>query len=62
MFSCEIGKSFKNTYFEEHLGTTASEFIEDTTLLHETILKQHTNDKSNFQDSKEYNQKQHFDW
>ena len=51
---------FKNTYFEEHLRTTASEF-RDTTLFHETILKKHTNGKNNFQDGKEYNQKQHFE-
>ena len=25
VFSCEIFKNFKNTYFEEHLGKTASE-------------------------------------
>ena len=25
VFSCEIFRNFKNTYFEEHLGTTASE-------------------------------------
>ena len=25
MFSCECCEIFKNTYFEEHLGTTASE-------------------------------------
>ena len=42
VFSCEV---FKNTYFEEHLRMTASEFIGD-----------------NFQDDKEYNQKQHFEW
>ena len=62
VFSCEICEIFKNTYFEEYLRTTASEFIGDTTLLHETILKKHTNGKTNFQDGKEYNQKQHFDW
>ena len=38
VFSCEICEIFKNTYFEEHLRTTASEFIGDTTLFHETIL------------------------
>ena len=59
VFSCE---NLRNTYFEEHLRTTASEFIGDTTLLHETILKKHTNGKTNFQDGKEYNQKQHFEW
>ena len=61
MFSCEICKSFKNTCFEEHLGTTASKFIQDTTLLHETILKKHAKGKTNFQDGKEYNRKQHFE-
>ena len=39
MFSCEICNVFKNTYFEEQMSTTASEFIGDTTLFHETILK-----------------------
>ena len=43
-------------------ATTASEFIGDTTLLHETILKKHTKGKTNFQDGTECNQKQHFDW
>ena len=62
MFCCEITDIFKNTYFEEHLRTTAAEFIEDAALLHETIFKKHTNGKTNFQDAKEYNQKQHFDW
>ena len=62
MFSGEIYEIFENTYFEEHLRTTASEFIGDTTLLHETILKKHTNGKTNFQDGKEYNQRQHFEW
>ena len=33
----------------------------DTTLLHETILKKHTNEKNNFQDGKAYNRKQHFE-
>ena len=42
--------------------TSTSEFIGDTTLFHETILKKHTNGKTNFQDGKEYNQKQHFEW
>ena len=28
MFSCEYYETFKNTYFEEHLGTTASYFME----------------------------------
>ena len=51
----------KNTYFEDHLRMTASEFIGDTTLLHETILKKYTNGKTNFQDGKEYNQKQHIE-
>ena len=27
MFSCEIRKIFKNTYFEEHLRTTADQMI-----------------------------------
>ena len=27
MFSCEISKIFKNTYFEEHLWTTADQII-----------------------------------
>ena len=27
MFSCKICEFFKNTYFEEHLRTTASEFL-----------------------------------
>ena len=57
--NCEI---FKNTYFEENLRTTTSEFVGDTTLLHETLLKKHTNGKTNFQDGKEYSQKQHLDW
>ena len=61
MFSCEIWKVFKNTYFEEHLRTTASEFIGDTTLFHETILKKHTNGKTNFQVGKDYNRKQHLE-
>ena len=55
---CEV---FKNTYFEEHLRMTASEFIGDTTLFHETVLKKHTNGKTSFQDGKEYNLKQHFE-
>ena len=46
------------TYFEGHLRTTASEFIGEITLFHETILKKHTDGKTNFQDDKEYNQKQ----
>ena len=25
VLSCEVFENFKNTYFEEHLGTTASE-------------------------------------
>ena len=62
MFSREICEVFNNTYFEKHPQTTDSEFIGDNTLFHETILKKHTNGKTNFQDSKEYNQKQHFDW
>ena len=37
----------------------AAEFIGDTTLFHETILKKHTNGKTNFQDDKGYNRKQH---
>ena len=55
-------EAFKNTYFEEHLRMTASEFIGDTTLFHETVLKKHTNGKTSFQDGKEYNLKQHFEW
>ena len=62
MFSCEICETFKNTYFQEHMRTIASEFVSDTTLLHETILKKHTNWITNLQDGKEHNQKQHFDW
>ena len=54
--------SQENTYFEEHLRTTASEFIGDTTFLHETILKKHTNGETNFQDGNKYNQKELFDW
>ena len=61
MLSCEISEIFKNTYFKEHLPTTASEFIGDSALLHETILKKHTNGKTNFQDGNEYNQKQDFE-
>ena len=61
MFSCEICEVFKNTYFEEHLRTSASEFIWDITLYHEKILKKHTNGKTNYQDGKEYNRKQHFE-
>ena len=61
MFSCKICEVFKDTYFEEHLRTTASEFIWDITLFHETILKKHTNGKTNFQDGKEYNRKQNFE-
>ena len=56
---CEV---FKNTYFEEHQRTTASEFIGNTTLFHKTILKKHANGKTNFQDGKEYNRKQYFEW
>ena len=63
MFSFEICEIFKNTYFEEHLRTIASEFIGDTMLLHETILKKHTNRKKTFfEDGKEYNQEQRFEW
>ena len=51
-WSLFLFKVFKNTYFEEHLRTTASGFIGDTTLFHETILKKHTNGKTNFQDEK----------
>ena len=51
-FSCEICKVFKNSYFEKHLRTTASEFIGDTALLHETIFKKHANGKTNFQDGR----------
>ena len=57
----KIREVLKNTYFEEHLRTTASEFIGDTTLFHETILKKHTNGNNNFEDGKEYNQKQYFE-
>ena len=60
-FPVKFGKFFKNTYFEEHLRTTASEFIGDTTLFHETILKKHTNGKTNFQFGKDYNRKQHLE-
>ena len=62
MFTSEICEVFKNTYFEEYLQTTASEFIGDITLFHETILKKNTNGKTNFQDAKEYNRKQHLEW
>ena len=62
MLSSKIWETFKNTFLQEHLRTTASEFIGDTTLLRETILKKHTNGKTNFQDGKEYNQKQNFKW
>ena len=62
VLSCKICEIFKNTYSGEHLRTTASEFIGDATLLHETISKKYTNGKTNFQDGKEYNQKQHLDW
>ena len=56
MFSYEICEVFKNTYFEGHLQMTASEFIGDTTLFHETILKKNTNEKKKkIQDGKEYN-------
>ena len=55
---CEV---FKNTYFEEHQRMTASEFIGDTTLFQETILKKNTHGKTNFQQRKEYNRKQHFE-
>ena len=27
VFSCKIGEIFENTYFEEHLRTTASTFL-----------------------------------
>ena len=27
VFSCDIFENFKNTYFEEHLGTTAAESL-----------------------------------
>ena len=33
MFSCEISKIFKNTYFEEHLRTTADQMICNKILL-----------------------------
>ena len=62
VFSCKICEVFKSNYFEEHLRMTASEFIGDTTLFHETILKKHRNGKINFQDGKEYNRRQHFEW
>ena len=61
VFSCEICEVVKNTCFEEHLRRTASEFIGDTTLLHETNLRKETNGKTNSQDGKEYNLKQHFE-
>ena len=35
--AAEIREVFKNTYFEDNLRTTASEFIGVTTLFHETI-------------------------
>ena len=62
VFSCEICEVFKNTYFEEHLLTSAYEFIGDITLFHETILKKQTDGKTDFQDGKKYNWKQHFEW
>ena len=52
MFFWEIFEIFKNTYFEERLQATTSEFMEDTMLLHEMILKKRTNGKTNFQDGK----------
>ena len=61
VFSCEIYEIYKYTYFEEYLRTTASEFIGDTALFHETILKKHTNGKTDFQDGKECNRKHHFE-
>ena len=33
MFSCEISKIFKSTYFEEHLRTTADQMICNKILL-----------------------------
>ena len=54
-------ETFLGTYFEEHLRTTASEFVGDTTVFHETILKKHTNGKNNIQGDEEYNWKQHFE-
>ena len=60
VFSCEICEVFKNTYFEEYLRTTASEFIGDTTLF-QTILKKHANGNTNFQDDKEFNRMKHFE-
>ena len=33
MFSCEISKVFKNTYFEKHLRTTADQMICNKILL-----------------------------
>ena len=32
MFSCEISKIFKNTYFEEHLRMTADQMVEKDTV------------------------------
>ena len=60
-FPVKFFEAFKNTYFEQYLRPTAPEFIGDTTLFHETIFKKHTNGKTNFQDGKEYNRKQHFE-
>ena len=39
MFSCEIGKVFKNTYLEEHLRTIASEFIGELRFFTKRFLK-----------------------
>ena len=61
VLSSEICKVFNNTYLEEHLQTTTSEFIGDTTLFLEMILNKHTNGKTNFQDGKYYNRKQLFE-
>ena len=33
MFSCEVFENFKNTYVEEHLGTTVSEQLRKISLL-----------------------------
>ena len=33
MFSCEVFENFKNTNFEKHLGTTASERLGKISLL-----------------------------
>ena len=66
MFPVKFFEVFKNNRFMKERSIpdkfrTAPEFIGDTTLFHETILKKHTNGKTNFQDGKEYNRKQHFE-